>query len=209
MITKVGLYRCRNGTQVKWGVRWFGRYDPQTDKQKRYSKTFDRKADAQRFKKCKEEEFGAGLKPDPSKERFKAYCERWLEYRIGFGGIKPATAESYRETFDRLYDFFGPERLLRSIDQREVMAFLSDLRPRKANRVKPLIAWARHRILQECSCLFSQAVRDGILPVNHFQYAKAPKLPETEWYYLKPDEFHKVLAVTPTLRERALYALYY
>ena len=180
-----------------------------TGKEKRYSKTFDRKADAEKFRKLKEEEFTGGAQRDPSGETLQAYCERWLDFRIGFGGIKPATAESYRETFARLYEFFGPERLLRTIDQREVMAFLSELKPRQARRVKPLSAWAKHRILRECTCLFSQAVRDGIVPVNPFQSSKAPKLPETEWYYLRPDEFHKVLAVTPMLWEKALYALCY
>ena len=209
MVTKVGLYRCKSGTQTKWRVRWFGRYDPQAGRQKRYSKTFDRRRDAEEFQKQKENQFGEGVKRDPSQETLRGYAERWLQYRVGFGGIQPATAQSYRETFARLYDFFGPGRLLRTIDQGEVMEFLSSLRPKNANRKEPLSNWARHRVLRECSCLFSKAAKDGIVPVNPFKDAEKPKLPETEWYYLRPDEFQRVLEVTPTLREKALYVLAY
>ena len=209
MVTKVGLYRCKVGTQIKWRVRWFGRHEPKTGKEKRYSKTFDRKVDAEQFRSRIQEEFNGGLRRDPSSETLKAYADRWLEYRVGFGGIKPATAESYQETFTRLYEFFGPERQLRTITQREVREFLSSLKRKRGNMDKELSNWAKHRCLRECSCLFGQAVRDGIIPVNHFQYSEAPKLPETEWYYLPPAEFHKLLAVTPALREKALYALCY
>jgi len=209
MTTKVGLYKCRNGKEIQWRVRWFGRYDPTTGKQKRYSKTFDRKVDAESFQKTKDGELDGGGKRDPSQETVKGYAERWLQYRIGFGGIRPATSGAYRETFDRLYGFFGPDRLMRSIDQNEARDFLSSLRPRNESRAEPLTPWTKHRVLRECNCLFGQAATEGVLPSNPFKDSKAPKCPETEWYYVKPEDFHKVLAVTPTLREKVLYALCY
>jgi hypothetical protein len=180
MVTKVGLYRCRSGTKTKWRVRWFGRYDPQTGRRKRYSKAFDRRIDAEKFQKQKENQFSEGVMRDPSQETLKGYAERWLEYRIGFGGIQPTTVEGYRQTFGRLYDFFEPEKLLRTIEQHEVMDFLSNLKPKNVSRTEPLSNWTKHRILRECHCLFDKAVSDGIIPVNHFKGIAKPKLPETE-----------------------------
>lgn len=209
MTEKIGLYKCKSGTETKCRVRWFGRYDPHAGKEKRYSKTFSRKADAEAFRRQKEAEFNGGAQRDPSGATLKEYAERWLEYRIGFGGIKPATALAYRETFVRLYDHFGPSRLVRTINQKEARDFLAGLRPRQAGRTEPLSAWAKHRILRECNCLFASATADGIVPKNPFRGIARPKLPQTEWFYLRPDKFREILSVTPTLRERVLYALCY
>lgn len=209
MTEKVGLYKTRCGTETRWKVRWYGRYDPHVGKQKRYSKTFSRKVDAEQFRKDKESEFDGGAQRDPSGATIKEYAEQWLEYRIGFGGIAPATATGYRETFARLYDYFGPNRLLRTIEQRDVQQFLGDLRRKTGTRTKPLSAWAKNRIWRECNTLFGQAVIDGIMSSNPFKLVKAPKCPKTEWFYLPPDGFHRVLRATPTLRERVFYTLCY
>ncbi len=69
MANKIGLYKC--GKQ--WRVRWYGKYNPKADKQKRDSKTFDRKGDAERFKEDKKKEIGQGVHRDPSKETLKEY----------------------------------------------------------------------------------------------------------------------------------------
>ncbi len=203
MVTKIGLYKC--GKQ--WRVRWYGKYDPKTGKQKRYSKTFDRKTDAEQFREEKKKEFGQGVKRDPSNESLKDYCERWLRHREQIGGIRPATAILYRGTFDRLYEYFGPDLLLRQIDRRAVKDFLASLTPKQ--NTESLSGWSKHRILRQCKTLFAEAVRDGIIAVNPFLEQDEPECIPSEWYYLRPDEFHKVLFVTPSLREKVLYALAY
>ena len=48
MITKIGLYRDPRKTK-QWIIRWFGEYDPSMGKQRRYSKSFIRKKDAEAF----------------------------------------------------------------------------------------------------------------------------------------------------------------
>ena len=48
MITKIGLYRDPR-KKKPWVVRWFGEYDPTTEKQRRYLKAFRLKTEAEEF----------------------------------------------------------------------------------------------------------------------------------------------------------------
>ena len=94
MINKIGLYKDKK----KWRVRWYGRYDPDAGRVKRYSKTFDRRVDAVKFKEKKKAEFGQGVVRDPSNENLKEYAQRWLQDRANSGEIRPATVILYQGT---------------------------------------------------------------------------------------------------------------
>lgn len=206
MNTKVGIYKDESKGQ--WRVRWYGRYDPKKGKQKRYSKTFRKKKDAEQFKKQKEGEFNQGVSRDPSNETLKDYADRWLKYKTQVEGIRPATVILYKETLNRLYDYFGNDRLLRSIKFSDAKDFLASLKPIMKGK-KSLSDWAKHRVLRQCKTLFSDVVKDGIMPQSPFVNVKVSKGKPSEWYYLKPDEFHRLLNAAPTLQEKALYALAY
>ena len=70
-------------------------------------------------------------------------------------------------------------------------------------------SWSRHRVIRQCKTLFKEAVKEGVTNINPFAEIKRPKCTTSEWYYMKPDEFHKLLAVTTRLSEKVLYALAY
>lgn len=204
MTTKIGIYK----TGGKWRVRWFGRYDPVTCKMKRYGKTFDRKVDAEKFQEKIKTEFGQGLERDPSNTKLKEYMEKWLNDQIGLGNVRPATALLYKVTFTRLYKYFGEDCLLRSISRTEAKGFLGDISP-TGKRVKPLSKWTRHKTFRHCKTILSEAVRDGIISVNPFAGIEVENGKPSEWYYLKPKDFSKLLDKAPTLREKVLYCLAY
>ena len=69
--------------------------------------------------------------------------------------------------------------------------------------------WTRHKTFRHCKTTFSEAVRDGIISVNPFADIEVENGKPSEWYYLKPNKFHKLLDNTPTLREKVLYCLAY
>ena len=204
MVTKIGLYKDK--ARGLWRVRWFGKYEPKTGKQKRYSKTFNRKTDAEKFREEKKKEFGQGVRRDESKETLAEYAERWLQCKKEFEGLRPATVLLYEGTLERLYDYFGTDQLLRKIDHSEARNFLASLKP-KIKDVESLSNWSRHRVLRHCRTLFGQAAKEGIIAVNPFAGIAGPKCTPSDWYYLKPDEFHRLLDVTPKLKEKVLYAL--
>jgi integrase len=204
MTTAIGLYKDK--ASGKWCVRWFGKYNPAIGKQKRYCKSFERKVDAEKFQGTIKAEFVQGTERDPSTETIKTYSESWLSRKVKLEGIRPATVLLYNGTFDRLYGFFGPDRLLRTIKRNEAMDFLADVKPIK-ERIEPLSGWAKHRVLRQCKTLFSEAVKDGIISVNPFSGIKVSKGTPSEWCYLKPGEYLKLLDTATSLQEKVLYAL--
>jgi len=208
MTKKIGLYRCETGGGVQWRVRWFGKYDPNTGRPKRYSKTFTLKKDAERFQKQKENELDQGTPRDPSNVTLKEYTVRWLHNKTKIENLRPATVQLYELTLKRLYNHFGPDMLMRKIDRRAAKTFLAELTPFIDND-KSLGNWSRHRVLRHCKTLFKEAAKDGAVGSNPFDGIARPKCVPSEWYYLKPDGFHKLLEVTPKLREKVLYALSY
>ncbi len=208
MTKKIGLYRCKNGSGTQWRVRWFGKYDPNTGKAKRRSRTFARKKDAERFQKQKQNEFDKGTPRDPSNETLKEYTVCWLYNKTKIDNLRPATVQLYELTLKRLYDHFGQNMLMHKIDRRAAKTFLAGLTPISSGE-KSLGNWSRHRVLRHCKTLFKEAVKDGAVGSNPFDGIKRPKCTPSEWYYLKSEGFHKLLEVTPKLREKVLYALAY
>ena len=203
MTTKIGLYKA--GSQ--WRVRWFGRYDPATNKQKRYSKTFDRKKDAEKFRESKKEEFKQGSTRDPSTDTLQEYGNWWLTYRAPSQGLRPATIDLYKLTLNRLYGYFGESTLLRHITAQSAEMFLAQLQPLNGNA--ELSRWTRHGILRQCKTLFGDAVERDFISKNPFHKLKGPKTSVTPWYYLKPEQYKELLRVTPTVREKVFYSLAY
>ena len=60
--TKISLIKdSREGRKKPWLVRWYGRFDPTIGKQKRYSKSFALKKDAERFIEQLQADFDTGM----------------------------------------------------------------------------------------------------------------------------------------------------
>jgi integrase len=207
MNKKIGLYKEKTCKGVQWRVRWFGEYNETTGKQKRHSKTFALRKDAERCIKVKDAEFERGAPRDPSKVTLKEYAERWLHNKTKIEGVRPSTAILYKLTLDRLDKYFG-DCLLRKIDRRTAQSFLADLQPLQSAK-SSLSGWSRHRVLRHCKTLFKDAVQDGATGSNPFKGIKGEKCVTSQWYYLKPDGYLKLLDATPSLSEKVLYALCY
>ena len=75
MIAKIGIYRDPR-KKKPWVVRWYGDYDPTTGKQKRYSKAFVLKGEAEAFQLQKGGEFSCGQRRDkPEKLTLENFCQ--------------------------------------------------------------------------------------------------------------------------------------
>jgi len=207
MITKIGLYRDPRKTK-KWVVRWFGEYDPATGKQKRYSKSFELKRDAEAFQSQLAMAFKEGQQRDkPEEVTLRDFCEDWLKTRKA--GVRPETLRLYREAMGRLYAYFGQNCQLNAVTPRGAATFIAESKRVYVKNAEQLSNWTRHKILRNCRTIFQGAVTWQLIGKNPFKYVKAPKLVSTPWHYLKPDEYQTLLVVAPSLRWKATYALAY
>jgi integrase len=203
MISKVGLYR--NPRKKKpWVVRWYGDYEPDTGKQKRYSKSFKLKRDAEAFRLQKEVEFGQGHRRDkPEEITLEEFCKIYTECLT----VRPETVKLYDNTKRRLLDHFGDRILLNQITPLRAEHFMASLKPLSGKG--ELSTSARHRVLRNCRTMFNKAVVWEILNRNAFAKVTAPKVVTRDWHYLRPQQYKRLLKAAPSLRWRAFYALCY
>ncbi|MHC4540552.1 MAG: hypothetical protein ACYS74_12345, partial [Planctomycetota bacterium] len=96
MVTKIGIYRDPRNKGRPWVVRWFTVADPETGKKKRFSKAFEFKRDAERFRSKKAVEFAQRGRPraNPAKQTLADFLKDYLRRRKP--ELKPASLELYQ-----------------------------------------------------------------------------------------------------------------
>lgn len=204
MITKIGLYKDPRKKRP-WVVRWYGEYDPGTDKERRYSKSFKLKRDAEEFQNQQIAAFKKGQQRDrPEEITLKDFCGDWL--KVKKREVRPDSFEVYEYAVRRLMDYFGPNMLLHNVTPRLASKFIAELKPFKG---ETLSGWSRLKTLRNCKTIFQTAVTWELIPKNPFTNVKAPKCEARRWHYLKPQEYRTLLTVAPSLQWQATYALAY
>jgi len=207
MISKIGLYRDPR-KKKPWVIRWFGEYDPATGKQKRYSKSFVLKRDAEAFQSGLATDFRKGQRRDkPEEIALGNFCADWLRTRRS--QLRAETLRLYRETIGRLCDHFGPNFPLCRVTPRAAAGFVAELQPLNTQRGGQLSNWTRHKALRNCKSIFQGAVTWELLHKNPFRGVKAPKLTMSRWHYVKPAEYRRLLDAAPSMWWKACYALAY
>ena len=208
MTVRVGLYQ-RPGKPKPWVIRWYGEYDPETGKQRRYSKAYKLKLEAEEFQAEKQAELNRGGRRDkPMEISLGVFCDKFVETRLR--NHSHSDQQCYGNTIRQLKEFFDAGVLLRKLDRQQAEAFISS-RVRIAGRAKgqPLSGWSRAQHLKHCRALWGRAVKWGYVKENIFDSVQTPTKTTRSWHYLKPKEFRKLLAVAPDARWRAIYwALY-
>jgi len=108
MVKNVGIYRDSRNKRRPWVCRWYGEYNPQTSKHRRYVKSFEKKHEAEDFAREKATEFVQGACRDEPKEvMLGEFCKDWLKTKKP--QLRPGTILLYKNTIKRLQDYFGPK----------------------------------------------------------------------------------------------------
>jgi integrase len=181
-----------------------GSTDPNTGKQRRYSKSFAVRRDAEAFQAQQLTEFKQGQRRDkPEEVTVKEFCRSWVECLMA----RPETVKLYQNTIRRLLIYFGENTLLRQITPLAADRFMAQLK--LLNGKAELSTSACHRVLRHCRTIFKKAVDWELISKNPFKSVGAPKIVTKEWHYLKLDEYKQLLKTAPSLRWKAFYALCY
>ena len=129
------------------------------------------------------------------------FCQQW--YKTRKLQLRISTLKGYRKTIERLCSYFGEDKVLSEITPQMAAGFIAEIkRLQKGKENKPLSNWTRKGFLRDCKTIFGAAIRWQIIAKNPFDGIKAPKLATRRWHYLKPDEYNRLLDVTPTLRRK-------
>jgi len=206
MTRKVGLYQDKRNKRKPWVVRWFGEYDPAAGKQRRYTKSFRLKRDAEEFQSKRATEFKQGERRDmPEEIALGDFCKDWL--RIRKPEYSSETVSLYGYTINRLLAYFRKDMPISKIAPVLASRFIAEQK-RMDGKEGELSSWSRHRTLRNCKTMFCDAMKWELIAKNPFAEVNRPKLVTQDWYYLPPDEYRKLLNVAP-LRWRAIYSLAY
>ena len=208
MASGIAFYRDPR-RKKPWVVRWRGEYDPATGKQRFYSKAFRTKAEAEDFKSEQHHQFNKGALRDKRRAvTLGTFCEDWLRTRKG--ELRPASFELYRQTVRRLNNYFGAGISMKDVSQQGAAEFMSkQVKMALYAKGEPLSDWSLAQIKRHCRTIFEAAVDWQLLIVNPFKALRFKKLSTKRWYRLTVSEYHALLEVARTLREKVAYALFY
>lgn len=185
-------------------VRWYGDYDFDTGKEKRYQKSFRLKSEAEIFAAQKRVELAEGEQEKPREIILRRYCREFRS--IKKSQVRPGSILVYDNTIRRLLDFFDPNTPLRQITAQAAARFTASQKPYGKN--EQLSNYSIHRVVRNCRTMFAVAVEWGYVEINPFKAVTRPKCIGRPWHYLTPDEYLRLLDVVP-LRWQGFYALAY
>ena len=191
-------------------VRWAGEFDPTVGKQKRYSKSFEKRRDAENFIDQLKDEFNAGLTRDNNDISLKDLTDKFISTRRKT--LAKSTRDGYQDTINLLLEHFCPTisiKKIRQEDAEEFIANISFISPDHKKQGKELSDSTRNRHLRQCKKLFYTAVEWNYLKNSPFDKIKSGKIRKQNWHYFSPDEFKAILEKTSDLRTRALYTIMY
>ena len=205
MITKISLYRDPRKT-LSWVVRWYGELDPATGKQRRYSRAFKLKRDAEDFQADKQKEFREGGRRDrPDDVSIDKFCRDWLCTKKPL--VKFKTYRDYQIAVGRLLDHFGKASPVHRITPKAAAVFFAGLKP--LDNKAELSAWTKKKTLAYLKSMFGAGVEWGLVRRNPFTNIKVGKCETRPWHCVTVPEYMRLLEVAPDLRWKAFYALAY
>lgn len=187
-----------NKDRKRWLVRWPGKYDPETEKQPRYCKSFKNKNKAKRFAETLKQDREDGLSLEPKTLNLGNLCKKVLESRQS--SVRPTTLKTYSNTADRLINYFGSHRNIKTISMEEAEAFLSDVTlledgsaPSDSTRTKQL---------RNSRMFFNKAIDWGYIRVNPFRKISLGKIKKENWHCITPAEFNRLIKVIDNIKVR-------
>ena len=195
---------CFLKSRKKWLVRWHGKFNPKTEKQKRFSKTFTIKRYAEKFADSLKIDREDGFTLEYKKITLGKLCKDFIELKKD---KSPETVNDYTDTINRLLTEFGEYRILKTISENQARSFINNLQ--HTNGKETVADYTKLKILKSIKVLFNQAVKWGYIRKSPFSEITLKNLVKDDWKTINPVEFSALLKHTPTLRLRCFYSVMY
>ena len=195
-------------TRKRWLLRWWGRYDPKTEKQKYYCKSFPTKKQAERYQ--------AKLKFDiepvelgDSTISLQSLCTKFLQaFALEHANN---TTLIYQETVNRLLDYFPPNTLVHRIKNQDARAFIKSIMMKRKgidlqDPTIPVSDSTRHQMLRSAKRLFNIAKEWNYTKKNPFNNISLGRIKVENWYDISFEEFKKILSAIDNRQIRKRFA---
>lgn len=215
-VTKVGIYRQYFGPipaddqgrplprsqwmkkrQFSWLVRWYG------DEGRRYSKSFDTQARAQRFAEAKQREVRHNRADPPPEITLGQFRNEHRE--LMSGNLAPSTLKMQLKELSRLEESLGRQRLILRITSRDIERYLA------GRRATGISAASANRELRTLRRIFNLAISRGYLSAESNPCVGVPMLRITPQRpeYVSPADFTIIYGRAQSPLWRALLVTIY
>jgi integrase len=196
--------RIRNDVSIqkeekrdRWLVRWWGKYDVRAEKQPRFCKSFKLKRHAEKFAESIKNDRDDGISIEPKTITLGNLCEKAL--KTIQSTIEDTSLTLYQETVQKLIDYFGAHKNIKTINKEVAEQFLSDIRLcRYEGKVTPADS-TRARHLRNAKLIFNRAVDWDYIRKNPFKGISLGKAKVEKWYYITPPEYRALIQVLDSI----------
>lgn len=199
--------RIRNDVSIqkdenrdRWLVRWWGKYDVRAEKQPRFCKTFKLKRHADKFAESIKNDRNDGIAIDPKTIALGHFCEKALNTIKN--KVKDTSLTLYQDTAQKLVNYFGEHKNIKTIKKEEAERFLSDIRLWRYEGKDIPADSTRIQYLRNAKHIFAHAIDWDYIRKNPFKGILLGKPKIEKWYYITPPEFKALIQVVDNLPVR-------
>ena len=172
-----------------WTVRWWGKYDVIKEKQPRLSKSFKTRKLAEKYAQSLKDDIDDGISVEPRKITLGKLCQKVLDAKQGT--VQPSTLRTYSNTADRLVNYFGSHRNIKTISKEEAEAFLADITLLEDNSAPSDSTRAKQ--LTNSRLIFNKAIDWDHIRKNPFRKISLGNIKKEEWHCITPQEFNSLI----------------
>lgn len=186
----VVVSKNKKSKTLPWTVRWWGKYDVNKEKQTRHSKSFLTKKKAEKYAQSLKDDIEDGISVEPKKITLGRLWEKYLN--IAKTKLEPGSIATYLNTADRLKDYFGSHRNIKSIRKQQAEEFLANTKLLDGSNPSDS---TRAKHMRNSKLIFNKAVEWEYIRKNPFKGIKLGKTETEDWRFIKPDEFKILIKV--------------
>jgi len=184
--------------KLPWLVRWWGKYDVNKEKQSRHSRSFATKKLAEKHAQSLKDDITDGISVEPKTVNLGNLCKKVMESRQG--SVKPTTLKTYSNTADRLINYFGSHRNIKTITKEEAEKFLSDVALLEDNS-DPSDS-TRAKQLRNARMIFNKAIDWSHIRHNPFKKISLGNIKKENWHCISPAEFNALIKTIDKIKIR-------
>jgi len=191
---RISLTKNNQSSKSPWLVRWWEEYNPSTDTQRRPCKSFKRKIDAQNFIATMKNDFSDGLALKQADISLKQICDKFIKMKAA--NSAHSTIRAYKETINRLLNFFPAHISIKLINVESAQKFISELKiidKLYSKYHRSLSDSTKSRHLREARSIFNIAKKWGYIRTNPFTEVSLGKIRKKQWHFITTDEFKALL----------------
>lgn len=181
-----------------WLVRWWGKYDPSSERQPRFSKGFELKKIAEKFAQTLKDDIQDGFSVEPKNITLESLKKKFDE--TVKGTVAPITLRTYNGTLKLLNNYFGSQRNIKTIKKDEAIAFINDIALER-NDSTPSDS-TKHRHLRNAKRIFNVAKDFDYIRKNPFSKIPLGHIEKEDWHLITPQEFNALIKAVDALKLR-------